>query len=117
MTADEGVPSDDSRLANDGLRMMRDGGWAKSEVKGRNAQGKTTDAEREWDGVAERGTLNAMLNLKCVRVRLAVQDGHSHPTGVVIPFVPAVAKPHEGVLAEAEESRLRDPSIHFVRSG
>ena len=31
------------------------------------------------------------------------------PTGVVIPS--------EGVLAGVEESRLRDPSAHFVRSG
>jgi len=38
----------------------------------------------------------------------AMLDSRFHPTGVI---------PSVGVLAEVEESRLRDPSTHFVRSG
>ena len=56
-----------------------------------------------------RRALNPTLSRKCVRVRLAGQDGDSHPMRAVIPS--------GGVLAGVEESRLRDPSTHFVRSG
>ena len=36
-------------------------------------------------------------------------ESQPHPTGAVIPS--------GGVAAAVEESRLRDPSTHFVRSG
>jgi len=53
--------------------------------------------------------LNPILSRMRMRSRLGRQEGDSHPSGAVIPS--------EGVSAGVEESRLRDPSTHFVRSG
>jgi hypothetical protein len=44
-----------------------------------------------------------------VCVRLGRPDRTAHPLGAVIPS--------KGVRARVEESRLRDPSTHSVRSG